>query len=142
VPVLQFSKAKAMMERIAESKEHTFALQQLWMSLEICACAPDARQFQLWFKFEFETIADAFDATAVWLSKLRNGEQPQAADEKTHADKVRYCSAVMVNMVKQERAVAVNGRFGDGSALPVGWDTFNGQQKRKLIAIHKGGNDE
>jgi hypothetical protein len=139
---IQSSKAKALLERITESKEHTYALQQLWISLKLCECAPDARQFQLWFKHEFETIVDSFHATAAWLSKLRNGERPEAADEKTHDDKVRYASAVMNNMVKGEQAVTANQAFGDGAALPDCWDTLDGGQKRKLIAAHKGRGDE
>ena len=46
---IQSPKAKALLERIAQGKEHTYALQQLWISLELCECAPDARQFMVWF---------------------------------------------------------------------------------------------
>ena len=61
---IQSPKAKALLERIAQGKEHTYALQQLWLALEICQCPPDARQFQLWFKHEFEVISDSFYETA------------------------------------------------------------------------------
>jgi hypothetical protein len=141
-PMLQSSKAKALLERIAESKEHTYALQQLWISLEICDCAPDARQFQLWFKHEFEIISDSFDATSVWLSKLRNEKQGEFANQKTHDDKVRYASAVMNKMTQAINDATVNQVFTDGTALPQGWDTLDASEKRKLIAIHRGGGDE
>jgi hypothetical protein len=95
------SKAKALLERIAQGKEHTYALQQLWISLELCECAPDARQFGIWFvRHEFETVASAFEAVAIWLSKLRGGEHPEYADQKTHDHKVRYASACMNKIVK------------------------------------------
>lgn len=141
-PMLQSSKAKALLERIAESKEHTYALQQLWISLDICVCAPDARQFQLWFKHEFEIISDSFYATSVWLSKLRNEKQGKAANQKTHDDKVRYASAVMNRMTQAINDATVNQSFTDGTALPQGWDTLDASEKRKLIAIHRGGGDE
>jgi len=135
-------KAKALLERIAQSKDHTYALQQLWLSLEICPCAPDARQFQLWFyKHEFETVADAFSETAIWLSKLRQKE-PEAAVQKTHDDKVRYASAVMVGMVKAVNQTTASRIFTDGTELPPDWDTLDGSEKRKLIAMHKGGDNE
>src|SRR5450755_1681347 len=92
VPI-QSPKARALLERIAQGKEHAYALQQLWISLELCECAPDARQFGIWFvRHEFETVASAFEAVAVWLSKLRGGEHPESADQKTHEDKIRYAS--------------------------------------------------
>ena len=132
-------KAKALLERIAQGKEHTYALQQLWISLEICPCPPDARQFMVWFyKHEFETVADAFSETAIWLSKLRGGENPTAADKKTHEDKVRYASAVMNGMVRAANETTLNRSFADGTALPPDWDTLDGSEKRKLIAMHKG----
>jgi len=94
-------KAKALLERIAQGKEHTYALQQLWISLELCECPPDSRQFGIWFvRHEFETVASAFEAVAIWLSKLRGGDQPEDADQKTHDDKIRYASAVMNKIVK------------------------------------------
>jgi hypothetical protein len=94
-------KAKALLERIAQGKEHTWALQQLWLSLELCSCPPDSRQFGIWFvRHEFETVASSFEATAVWLSKLRGGEHPEYAGQKTHDDKIRYASAVMNKIVK------------------------------------------
>ena len=92
-------KAKALLARLAEAKEHTYALQQLWISLEICPCPPDSKQFHIWYKHEFETIVASFEATAVWLSKLRGGEHPETADEKTHDHKIRYASAVMNRIV-------------------------------------------
>ena len=94
-------KAKALLERIAQGKEHTFALQQLWLSLELSDCVPDARQFGIWFvRHDFETVASAFEAVAVWLSKLRGGKTPEAAGQKTHEDKIRYASACMNKIVK------------------------------------------
>jgi hypothetical protein len=134
-------KAKALLERIAQGKEHTYALQQLWISLEICQCPPDARQFQLWFKHEFEVISDSFYETAVWLSKLRQ-KDPASAVQRTHEDKVKYASAVMNGMVKATNEATVNRAFGDGAALPPDWDALDASEKRKLIAIHKGGGDE
>jgi hypothetical protein len=132
-------KAKALLERIAQGKEHTYALQQLWISLELCECAPDARQFMVWFyKHEFETVADAFSETAIWLSKLRGAENPTAADKKTHEDKVKYASAVMNGIVKATNETTLNRSFGDGTELPADWDTLDGSEKRKLIAMHKG----
>jgi hypothetical protein len=96
-------KAKALLERIAQGKEHTWALQQLWLSLELCSCPPDSRQFGIWFvRHEFETVASSFEATAVWLSKLRGGEHPEYAGQKTHDDKIRYASACMNKLVKGE----------------------------------------
>src|ERR1700722_13637997 len=38
-------KAKALLDRIAHGKEHAYTLQQLWISLELCECPPDSRQF-------------------------------------------------------------------------------------------------
>jgi hypothetical protein len=94
-------KAKALLARIAQGREHTYALQQLWISLKLCECAPDARQFGIWFvRHEFETVASAFEAVAIWLSKLRGGEHPEYADQKTHDHKVRYASACMNKIVK------------------------------------------
>jgi hypothetical protein len=59
-------KAKALLERIAQGKEHAYALQQLWISLELCECPPDSRQFGIWFvRHEFETVASAFEARCV-----------------------------------------------------------------------------
>ena len=56
VPI-QSPKARALLERIAQGKEHAYALQQLWISLELCECAPEARQFGIWFvRHEFETV--------------------------------------------------------------------------------------
>lgn len=138
---IQSSKAKALLERIAQGKEHTYALQQLWISLEICQCLPDARQFQLWFKHEFEVISDSFYETAVWLSKLRQ-KDPAAAVQRTHADKVKYASAVMNGIVKAANQTTMNQAFADGAALPADWGTLDASEKRKLIAIHKGGGDE
>jgi hypothetical protein len=92
---IRSSKAQALLARLAESKEHTYALQELWIALEICKCAPDARQFQVWFRYDFDTIERAFEATAVWLSKMRGGEHPEAAEAKTHDHKVRYASGCM-----------------------------------------------
>ena|ERR1035438_10470809 len=135
---IQSPKAKALLERIAQGKEHTYALQQLWLSLEICQCPPDARQFQLWFyKHEFEVISDALSETAVWLSKLRQ-KDPAAAVQRTHDDKVKYASAVMNGMVRAANETTLNQRFGDGTELPPDWDTLDGSEKRKLIAMHKG----
>ena len=94
-------KAKSLLERIAQGKEHTYALQQLWISLELCECPPDSRQFGIWFvRHEFDTVASAFEAVAVWLSKLRGGEHPEYADQKTHDNKIRYASACMNKIVK------------------------------------------
>jgi hypothetical protein len=135
-------KAKALLERMAQGKEHTYALQQLWISLDLCECAPDARQFGLWFyKHEFEIIADAFSETAIWLSKLRHKE-PEAAVQKGHDDKVRYASGVMNGIAKAINDATVNRSFGDGTELPGDWDALDASEKRKLIAIHKGGDDE
>jgi hypothetical protein len=134
---IQSPKAKALLERIAQGKEHTYALQQLWISLEICQCPPDARQFQLWFKHEFEVISDSFYETAVWLSKLRQ-KDPAAAVEKAHEDKIKYASAVMNGMVKAINQTTVNRTFADGTELPPDWDALGPSEKRKLIAIHKG----
>jgi len=132
------AKAQALLERMAQAKEHTFALQQFWISLELCECAPDARQFGLWFhQHEFETISDAFAATAVWLSKLRNGDHPEYADQRSHDDKIKYASAVMNGMAKAVSQATKNQSFGDGTALPDDWDTLDATEKRKLIAIHK-----
>ena len=90
-----------MLERIAQGKEHTWALQQLWISLELCECPPDSRQFGIWFvRHELENGASAFEAVAVWLSRLRGGEHPEYADQKTHGDKIRYASACMNKLVK------------------------------------------
>jgi len=139
---IQSPKAKALLERIAQGKEHTYALQQLWLSLELCECAPDARQFGLWFyKHEFETISDAFSETAIWLSKLRQKE-PVAAVQKSHDDKIRYASAVMNGMVRATNEMNLNQTFTDGTALPPDWDTLDPSERRKLIATHKGGGDE
>jgi hypothetical protein len=44
--------------------------------------------------------SSAFEAVAIWLSKLRGGERPECADQKTHDDKIRYASAVMNKIVK------------------------------------------
>lgn len=142
-PLTEFQspKAKALLERIAEGKEHIFALQQLWISLELCECAPDARQFGLWFyKHEFEVVSDAFCETAIWLSKLR--QKGSAADGKTHDDKIRYASGVMNGMARAANEVTVNQTFCDGAALPPDWATLDATEKRKLIAIHKSGCDE
>jgi hypothetical protein len=134
---IQSPKAKALLERIAVGKEHTYALQQLWLSLELCECAPDARQFGLWFhKHEFETIADAFSETAIWLSKLRQKDQNNAA--KTHDDKIRYASGVMKGMAKVTNETTLNQTFADGALLPPDWDALDGGEKRRLIAVHKG----
>ena len=130
-------KAKALLERIAQGKEHTYALQQLWISLEICQCPPDARQFQLWFRHEFDVISDSFYETAVWLSKFRQ-KDPASAVQRTHDDKVRYASAVMNGMVKATNETTLNQSFGDGTALPQDWDSLDGSEKRKLIAMHRG----
>jgi hypothetical protein len=138
---IQSPKAKALLERIAQGKEHTYALQQLWLALEICQCPPDARQFQLWFKHEFEVISDSFYETAVWLSKLRQ-KDPASAVQRTHDDKVKYASAVMNGMVKSVNQTTVSRTFADGTELPADWETLDASEKRKLIAIHKGGDDE
>jgi hypothetical protein len=139
---IQSPKAKALLERIAQGKEHTYALQQLWISLELCQCAPDPRQFGIWFyKHEFEVISDAFSETAVWMSKLRQ-KDPAAAVQRTHDDKVKYASAVMNGMVKSVTQTTVNRTFADGTELPPDWDALDASEKRKLIAIHKGGGDE
>src|ERR1019366_7854047 len=135
---IQSPKAKALLERIAQGKEHTYALQQLWLSLEICQCPPDARQLQLWFyKHEFEVISDALSETTVWLSKLRQ-KDPATAVQRTHGDKVKYASAVMNGMVRATNETTLNQSFGDGTALPPDWDTLDASEKRKLIAMHKG----
>jgi hypothetical protein len=137
----QSPKAKALLERIAEGNEHIFALQQLWISLELCECAPDARQFGLWFyKHEFEVVSDAFSETAIWLSKLRQ-KGPEGGG-KTHDDKVRYASAVMNGMARAANQVTVNQTFSDGEELPPDWGNLDATEKRKLIAIHKSGCDE
>jgi hypothetical protein len=133
---IQSPKAQALLERIAQGKEHTYALQQLWLSLELCPCAPDARQFQLWFKHEFEVISDSFYETAVWLSKLRQ-KDPGAAVQRTHDDKIKYASAVMNGLAKANNEATVNRAFGDGAGLPPDWDALDASEKRKLIAIHK-----
>jgi hypothetical protein len=139
---IQSPKAKALLERIAQGKEHTYALQQLWISLELCPCAPDARQYGLWFyRHEFETVADSFSETAIWLSKLRQ-KDPAAADKKTHADKVKYASAVMNGMVKATNEATLNRTFADGVELPSDWDALDGTEKRRLIAIHKSDYDD
>jgi hypothetical protein len=139
---IQSPKAKALLERIAQGKEHTYALQQLWLSLEICQCPPDARQFMVWFyKHEFEVISDAFSETAVWLSKLRQ-KDPAAAIQRTHDDKVKYASAVMNGIARATNEATSNRTFADGTELPADWETLDASEKRKLIAIHKGGDDE
>jgi hypothetical protein len=82
-------KAKELLARLAEAKEHTYALQQLWISLELCECAPDRFQFNIWYvqRHTFETIMAAFQAVAIMLSKLR-AEKPEEAATKTHMDKI------------------------------------------------------
>jgi hypothetical protein len=35
-----------------------------------------------------------------------------------------------------------NRTFADGTELPADWETLDASEKRKLIAIHKGGDDE
>jgi hypothetical protein len=134
---IQSPKAQALLERIAQGKEHTYALQQLWLSLELCQCPPDARQFQLWFKHEFEVISDSFYETAVWLSKLRQ-KDPAAAVQRTHDDKVKYASAVMNGLARAVNQTTVNRSFADGTELPPDWDALDASEKRKLIAIHRG----
>jgi hypothetical protein len=32
----------------------------------------------------------------------------------------------------------LNQSFGDGTALPQDWDSLDGSEKRKLIAMHRG----
>jgi hypothetical protein len=75
------------------------------------------------------------------LSKLRQ-KDPASAVQRTHEDKVKYASAVMNGMVKATNEATVNRAFGDGAALPPDWDALDASEKRKLIAIHKGGGDE
>ena len=96
---IRSSKAQELLARLAEAKEHTYALQQLWVSLEICTCAPDAFQFNIWFSqhHSFETIEAAFGALAIMLSKLRS-EHPEKVANKSHMDKIKYASKVMFNI--------------------------------------------
>jgi len=107
-------KALALLERIQQAREYTAVLQQLWLLLGICECAPSNAQFALWLsRHTFGTVEAAIQETAVWLSKLRTGNASQEVVENrkavvgkgdlknlTHDQKVRYCSGVMNKMVQ------------------------------------------
>lgn len=102
-----------LLARIQQAREHTAALQQLWLALEICkdSCVPANPQFVMWLtRYGFDTVEAAINATAVWLNKLRTGSatklvmhnRTEAADRKaneiTHNEKVKYASGVMRKM--------------------------------------------
>jgi hypothetical protein len=101
---IQSTKAQALLANLTEAKENTFALQQLWVALEICTCAPDARQFTVWYAqhHTFETLETAFAALSVWMSIMRTKE-PEKLAAKTHDDKIRMASGILFNNLKKAR---------------------------------------
>ena len=99
---IRSTKAQELLARLAEAKEHTYALQQLWVALEICSCAPDQKQFTVWFaqRHTFETLEAAFADLSVWLSIMRTKE-PDNLATKTHDDKIRMASGVLFKNLRK-----------------------------------------
>jgi hypothetical protein len=110
---LKDPEALAVLERVQRVKEQTYALQQLWLVLDICHCEPSAAQFAIWLtRHPTKRVEAAFEATAAWLSKLRGDKISQAVVENrkaqtdnptsiTHDQKIRYASGVMVRMGRE-----------------------------------------
>jgi hypothetical protein len=83
-PFTPGSKAAALAARIRDAKENVAALRELWVML-LGEPSPDDRQFIIWLKlYDFDTVSDAIDATAQWLSKF---EQALALIQEDHVDK-------------------------------------------------------
>lgn len=100
------SKAQALLANLAEANENTYALQQLWVALEICTCAPDTRQFTVWYaqRHTLDTLEKAFADLSVWMSIMRT-QEPEKLATKTHDDKIRMASGILFNNLKKAQNV-------------------------------------